>query len=194
MAGYRIIRNTIGMSVIAMAITAIPVAWLFGTRVTFGDFLSGFLLVASIGTLVAAMMLWISLISWKLTVWPIAIGQRDGACIVRLAGRKPWSWMQDLSPMLAVGELDFVHSINSKKPMKADSLPRGLSRCRHAVWLRLAWQRRVRWVILDMHKNEEDALVGMAEWADRLGINLEKSVHSNPAPRLAYLYRDVKLF
>lgn len=190
MPAYRLRRNAIAIPGIVMLITGGMLLPGFGAV----DVLSSIVTVFVFGLIALAGTLGFTWFAWRMTPWPIVIQRHQGDRIVRLAGRKPWCLFRDLSPSFTVGRLDFVSDPRDRSPMKPRKLPPHLRSRDQVAWLRLEWPSRVRWVILSIHENEDQALASLVAWGEKLGLNAADAHTAEPPPSLSVFTRARRLF
>ncbi len=195
MPAYRLRRNVIAIPLIVMLITGGMVG---SVMLSLGfDADDVWLLVGTVlfvGLVSAAGTLGVTWIAWRLVPWPLVIRRHHGRLIVRLAGRKSWADLEELAPAFTIGRLEFVSDPAQTSPIKPAKLPADLRNRDRVAWLRLEWQSRVRWVVLSVHEQEEEALADLLEWADRFGLDAEAAHTHEQPPGLAVLSRNRRFF
>lgn len=195
MPAYRVRRNAIAVPAIVMLITAGMVGTLLlSPGFTADDALILVGVILGTGLISTGFTILLTWFAWQIHPWPLVIRRHQGRLIARHAGRPAWCGLDDLSPAFAIGSLQFISDPRSPSPIKPKRLPKQLQSRDQVAWLRLEWQGRLRWLILGIHEQEEDALADLVRWGERLELDPVKSQASETPPKLAILSRNRRLF
>lgn len=151
-------------------------------------------LISLIGFGATAIYVWIAWCIRTMGLWPILIDHTDDGIRVSLVHRRHWCLLNTLSPSLTTGEFKWIGG-QQRKPIPSKKLPDTLKNNTHASWLELKYKDRMRWVLLSLHDNSDDASGSIIDWAQKLELTGEEIfTTSGPPSQVFYNYMDKKLW